>query len=275
MSWEADAAAAFKGGPVACCPHHRGHERVSLVIDVGAEPAIGDWPAVGLGQPFTLDVFDAYQYWDTPGYCAGDDEVSRSILENGCWEGFETALAVQILAGGDDGWMIDVGCHVGWYSTLAVLAGRPAVAVDADPEVLAVAALNVARAGGDDRFFPIRGFVNDDTRVAPAGPPIRLAKADVEGCEAHAVRALRASLAAGRVDFLLVEMTDQFGGGWRDVLDALGGYGYQAFAVPDKADSVDLEAYAADPLGVVEGFPLGDLTGRPQVNALFARKGIL
>lgn len=276
MSWEADAVAAFLAGPApssdCTCARHSTHRTRPVAITLD-RPAISDWPGVpdGLARTFTFTTFDVDRYRNMHGYCCGDDEVSRSILHHGAWEGFETALVLQLLDGTDGGWFVDVGCQVGWYSVIAATFDRQTLAVDADMEPLSLAAANVAANGGDDRFVPVRAFVGSGTGVIPVGPRIRLAKADIEGSEAHAVRVLGPCLGAGLVDYLMIELSDQFGDGWRGAVEALAGYGYSAFRIPDKADHVDLVAYAKDPLGAVRSFPLGDLSGAAQVNALFVR----
>lgn len=278
--WADAAAAALTGGRVeTCAAGHRLHTTLPVSVRLsGRYPTVPDWPAVPAGFEQTLDLmcFDTAAYRGTVGYCPGDDEVSRSLLAHGAWEGFETALVLTILGGDTShgGWVVDIGSHLGWYTLLASSWGYQVVAVEANPETLSLLGVNCDLNNCASRVVGVRGWVGPDTPPVPAGPQIRLVKADIEGLEADAVRVFEPSLAAGLVDFLMLELTAAFNDRWRDAVSMLDRYGYAGYAIPDKADRVDLTAYTADPLAVTFRRPLGDLTGTPQVNALFAREGL-
>ena len=69
--------------------------------------------------------------------------------------------------------------------------------------------------------------------------PVRLAKIDLEGMEADAAGVLVPLLQQHTVDYALVELSPEFGNGWRDAVDVFTGTGYTAHLVPDKGDDVD------------------------------------
>lgn len=276
--WAEEAVAALSGGKEqGCDAGHRLHAVLPISVRLAGR-AIPDWPAVPPGYEMSLDlmVYDAAQYADQGCDCSGDDEVSRSVVAHGAWEGFETALVSLILGAdaGEGGWVVDLGCHVGWYTLIAASWGYRVVAVEANPETLSLLEVNAGLNDVASRVDAVRGWVGPDTTEVPASPRIRLLKADIEGLESDAVRVFAPSLAGGLVDYVMVELTAQFGDGWRDSVAMLNGHGYAGYSIPDKADRVNLHAYSLDPLAAVLARPLGDLTGRPQVNALFVRDGL-
>ena len=241
-----------------CEAGHSIHERITVPVDLcpGVRP-IPDGPAVPHPVRFDFCVFDAAVYEGTDAYCTGDDELSRSMVEQGCWEPWQTALAVDILAGGPPGTVIDLGSHVGWYSMLALAFGHRVFALDADTEHVVLSVLNATLAGWRDRFDVAVGWLDDDSTplsVEETGP-VRLVKIDLEGKEGTAAEKLGPLLAEGAVDYALVELSPEFGDGWRDALDVFAAAGYSAHLLPDKGDDVTAFEFG----------PLADTLRRPRV----------
>ena len=218
---------------------------------------------------FWFTVFDADTYQGVDGYCVGDDELSRSVLAHGVWEPWETAVALDILSTSDPGVVFDFGAHVGWYTILAATVGRDVVAVDADREHVDVLDATVAANTLDDWVHVARGWVDESTVALPPGGQVRFAKSDLEGGDLAAVSALRPLLEAGLVDYLLIEVSPEFGDGWMDVVGQLGAVGYAGFVVPTKGD--DLDTFEADPLTVTLGRPLDVGLVEVQTSVLFTR----
>lgn len=272
--WAAEAAAVLSSGRVERCgAGHDSHDKRRVHVSFAAADCNPDHGNPTIDLPaFDLDVYDAAAYRDTVGYCSGDDDVSRAVTAYGMWEGFETAVALAVLAE-PGGWLVDVGAHVGWYTMLALRTGHPVLAVEANPENLALlesnAVLNRTRC-----LSAVRGFIDSATPVVPAGDRVRLFKADIEGNESDALRVFEPSFAAGHVDYALIELTPQFNARWRDSLDLFRRYGYVGYQVPDGDNVGDLRGFSADPVGFTRQHPLGNLAGRPQVNALFVRSGL-
>src|SRR5687767_7988538 len=123
--------ACLAGGKANVCEAgHDLHATAAVDVDL-SERTVPDYPLIPgrLGRAFRLTVYEAPSYQGTLGYCTGDDEFSRSILVNNCWEGFETRAVLELFAMPGAGCVLDFGSHVGWYSILAGLWGRTALAV--------------------------------------------------------------------------------------------------------------------------------------------------
>lgn len=260
--WLTHCAALLSGGPShpPCAAGHPYHATTGVHV-TGAHP-MHDWPQLS-GVDFTMAVFDAFAYRDTAGFCPADSDVARTLLTVGVWEGWESALALDVLRSGP-GIVVDFGANQGWYSLLAVTTGHDVLAVEAEPDTARVLAANLA-----GKATIARGWVDADTPILPAGPRIRLAKADVEGAEVHCVTTLAESLEAGLVDYLLVEMTPAFGlCAVESTRAMLEGYGYDGFEVWDKLDVGDMAAFTADPLACTLTRPWHEI-GPQQVNVLW------
>ncbi len=248
----------------ACAAGHRAHDIRSLHIELGE--SIPDWPTVphSFRHSFTIDVFDADRYSGTTGYCPGDGELPRSLFAHSMWEAFESVLVLAILAQ-KPGLVLDFGANVGWFSILALLSGCPVEAVEADPDFAVLLRTNLTRAALDGWTIH-HAWVGADTPPVSELRPVRMVKADVEGNEPYVVQLIEPLLAAGLVDYLLLEVSPCFGSvHW---LTTLTGHGYVGYRIPDKG--FDVEAFAADPLGSTLKLPLGEVDF-DQANILFVR----
>jgi hypothetical protein len=132
------------------------------------------------------------------------------------------------------GLVVDIGAQVGWYTMLAAVNGRRVVAVEADPENVRL--LRVNTEGLDVEV--VHGWVGPESPTVESGH-IRLLKADIEGLEREAVRVFRPMLEAGRVDWLLLELTPSFpGSDVAGVVRVLNDCGYGVWLVPTKGTDV-------------------------------------
>jgi SAM-dependent methyltransferase len=214
--------------------------------------------------------YDRERYADEAG-CSASDTISHSLDVHGKWEAWESLVVTTILAD-PAGWVVDIGCQIGWYTLLAAEAGHPVVAIDANPESLDILAQNCDLNGYTD-VTRVLAWLGVDTPTVPAGGHVRFLKADIEGLEAEAVRAFGPSFAAGEVDYALLELTPDFNDTWRTAHDAMLSHGMVAFQVPDKGD--DTETFAADPLGVTLTRPFDPDQKFGQLNVFFVRKDLL
>lgn len=288
MSWLDDAAAALSGGPEERCgAGHDRHATTGVPVRLMGQ-LLPDWPTIppGWGSCFHLTVFDAGRYegvneamaaaggTEPVGYCPGDDEVSRSVLLHGGWEGYETVTAMALLVGGD-GVVVDVGAHVGWYTMLAARAGYDVLAVEAAAETCAVLEANAAANGFAGRVRAVRGFVGSATAPVAPGQRIRLLKVDIEGLEWEAARVFEPALRAGDVDFALVELTPIFDNSrWEEAAELFDACGYDAHLVASKAWP-DPAGFGRDVPGALRALPFSATVAFRQENVVFARRGLL
>lgn len=215
------------------CPTHRGpHRTVDVTVSLaGACEKVPDYPIIPLHlsiKPYPFRVFDAELYRNTAGYCTGDDEVSRAVIAQGRWEGYETSLALDILTTAKRGWMLDIGSHVGWYSTIAAKCGHSVLAYDADAEHLEALMWNTLH----HPVTPYHCWIDENT--APLHSPfgtIHLVKIDLEGHEPHALRMIWPLL--DHVRFIMMEVSPEFSA-QGDVISPLHERGFDAYVIPDK-----------------------------------------
>jgi len=162
-------------------------------------------------------------------YCPAQDVVSQAIDLNGTWERHESLLYLDILKHGlpDPGKVIDFGCHLGWYSTIADRLGYDVTAIDVNAENALLARLNAPTATVH------LGVVDEHAEILPA-EKIRCVKIDLEGAEQWAVRMIEPSLEYRLCDFILMEVSPVFNTGYPALVDRIQSYGYDVYLVPSN-----------------------------------------
>jgi hypothetical protein len=220
---------------IACQRGHETHASRTVAVNLANPHAYHDYPLVParLARSFAMRVFD-WQRYDSDGpYCPGRDVVSQTITELGIWEPAETILTLYVCeTAGKGAAFMDLGAQIGWYSLLAASSGLSVYAVDADPEPLQLLADSAEMNGWT--------ITTVTQRLAPEVPEfapihLRMAKIDVEGAEDQAIRILRPSFMWGLVDHLLLEVSPVFDSYYPALVADLLGYGYIAYALPEKA----------------------------------------
>lgn len=221
-------------------------------------------------QTVEFEVFNWERYANTTGYCPGDDDVSKSIAMTGNYERPEGKFVCEVLTPGRAGVVIDIGCHVGWYSMMAALNGYDVLCVDADTEHLRVLYNNAARLHVTDHITPVRGWIGPDTVEIPTvdAQRVRLLKADIEGLENEAVRICAPLFERGMIDYALIEISPVMADHYADTMLRIMNCGYAAFVLPGSAD----EDTYGDRLGT-EGLH-ERVASWHQYNVVFVRDGL-
>lgn len=236
---------------IACERGCSAHAIRNITVDLARPHAYADLTPV----PARLAALWPMVVWDTSihpvdggPYCPAHDAVSETILTTGVWEPRETVLALDVLHPGDT--FLDLGCQIGWFSMAAMSRGARVIAVDADPDNLAMANMS-AQQLLSGRFT---------ARLERIGPgmdpftiqPYRLVKIDLEGAEADAIDLLWDAILDDQVDHVLMEVSPIFkpGNHYPDLLSRLVRYcGYEAYFLPPKSSPptvyVDAESFLA------------------------------
>lgn len=277
MTWLDRAAAQFASNHerLNTCEIHDSHETVRVRVILDGPSAIPDYPPIlsTFAIEFDILVFDYGRYEDVVGYCTGKDAVSRSVLDQNTWEGFETLLALDILSKGDPSGevVVDLGAHVGWYTLLAKTGGYGVLSVDGDQENLELLQKSVTLNGLSEATVA-HGWIGPETPIIKAdGPGIRLLKADVEGAEDEVLRVCDHLFAAGKVKYAFFEISPEFSDHYPATVQKVLDFGYAAYMIPDKGTPI--EAFSADPLGYTLNRPRlfrSDIEAlKSQVNIVF------
>lgn len=191
-----------------CQAGHEQHDRVLVNTEIGS-----------------MLVYDWGKYKDQPGlYCTGQDDVSRTLINEGVWGKFETELITSILKKGE-GVMVDFGCHIGWYSTIALQLGYKVFGYDGDPENIVVAKKNAGKY--KQNFITKNLWIDSNTKKEELGLPagkIYFVKIDLEGNDRFAIDLLEDRL--NDVQHLFVEISPVFNKSYPELVNKLAGAGF-------------------------------------------------
>lgn len=184
--------------------------------------------------PAGLLVFNAEGYADTPGYCPGDDDVSRTIIRTGRWEPRETAVFRKAVAR-DPGDVIDFGTQIGWYTVQAALLGRRVLAIEALEEHQAMTYGNAVANGVHENLFQVLMWVDHYSPRIIAQPPvaeISIVKIDLEGNDVYAVNMLHGLFKEGCIANVLCEISPVFNYTYPELIRTMTDiYGFKAAIV--------------------------------------------
>lgn len=227
-----------------CLEHHT----KTVTVDLSKPHGYHDLSPVPerLARKFDMVVWDTDKHPvdGLPEWCPAHDAVSETITATGIWEPVETVLALHVLSGKQAGIMVDLGCQIGWYSALAATCGREILGIDADPLPLNLFEdtwfTNTAKGRWEARHALVLHRFGDTLNlpdVLTAGfrsDQVCLAKIDVEGAEADAVRWLDDWVGLHNVAHLLIEMSPCFNDTYEPLLRHLVESGFVPYRLPEK-----------------------------------------
>lgn len=268
-----------------CHAGHAAHEMRRVTAVLRGQGIVHEYPAIPsrFATALDLDVYRYERYAGFRGYCTGQDESSHALSLGQVWEGYETLLALAILAAGDRSRVVlDFGAHLGWYSTLAAIWDYRVVAFEADGENAERCADNARLNGVGHLVDVVHSWIGADTPALPAdAEEVELLKSDLEGGEDHVERVCRDLFAAGRVRYALMEISPVLAGHYPETVRRIADAGYVAHDVPSKAASPALKAaFEADPLAAIRACRIADadieayVRGLRQSNFLFVREDL-
>lgn len=140
----------------------------------------------------------------------------------GTWEGPDW-LRAQRYVEGREGWALDFGAHIGWYTVMFALAGLEVLAVDADPANCELLQINAGRHRMS--IITAQGWVEDMDPWQVRDTV--LIKSDVEGAEQDVIRVCT-DIIADSHPALLLECSPEFADYYPTMIDDLRGLGYSA-----------------------------------------------
>lgn len=232
-----------------CRVGHMAHDTITLHNRGPTWMLAKPIPVSHIYHPLTFEVYDWFNYggdaldkWQD--YCPGQDIISREISQTGGWERYESLLFCDILYDGEqprsEQMVLDFGCHLGWYSTIAITFGYTVAAIDANRENCHLTITNTQMNGESGAKASVFcGAVDEHAPLLDADMPVRVAKIDIEGAEQWAIRMLSPTLEARNVDYLLMEVSPVFNDTYPDLVEQIAGYGYDVYVIPHSAPRVD------------------------------------
>lgn len=232
---------------ISCGRGHTSHHTKQVHVNLTEGHGYHDYPPVPshLAVAFDMNIWDwSYYLPDAPEYCPAHDAVSETIEELGIWEPVESILALHVFSTvPQGGWLIDLGCQIGWFSNLVLAQNlnHIATSIDADAECIRLVQSTAAMNGWFVNTEQLRFGTDDAAKSITSAIPdlvpkrqVRLVKMDLEGAEANAVDVLWPAIREGLVDHILMEVSPCFNDSYPPLLDTLCDAGFELYALPEK-----------------------------------------
>ena len=176
-----------------------------------------------------LWVYNWERYKDYAGYCTGQDDISRTLMNTGVWEPSDTSWVERVLREAAPGLVLDIGAHIGWYSLIAAKAGHRVVAIEASEENIELLVMNAAALGLYERIQPIHEWIGPGpSRLRFGNDEIELVIIDIEGSEEHAVELLASQFKCRLIKHALIEISPTFNDRYPALVERLQKWGYEA-----------------------------------------------
>lgn len=181
-----------------------------------------------------MEVYEWDLYKGFEGYCTGQDDVSRTLINQGHWEPVETKIARDILRIGDRAYgVIDVGAHIGWYSIMAAKVGFHVMAFEADAENCKTLNRNARLNKVGEKISIYNWWI--DSSHPPINPEDKhFMKLDIEGNEPDAIAMFAPLLQRGGVNYVLAEISPVFNDRYPAMVERMREWGYRVFRLPEQ-----------------------------------------
>lgn len=232
-----------------CHPEHD-----TLILDINLIGIPEDLPDVcsfeNYPQKFRMKVFDWQKYEGTEGLCPADDIVSKSLMEQGVWEAYETLLMLDILR--SPGNVVDIGSQVGWYSIIAALQGNKVTAYDALEDNIEI--LKESAKLNKLDITTNQEWIGEETQEQPV-QSVRFLKSDIEGNEQYVFKMYKRSFEARTIDYALLEISPCFNDSYPKLIKDIIDCGYDVYQVPGKRWE-HTEEFSKEPLQTLLKYPI-------------------
>lgn len=162
--------------------------------------------------------------------------VSNTIRDLKIWEVPETIIMLSAFKAADveNTVFLDIGCHAGWFSLLAMSYGIPTIAVDGDDRMIEL----LERSAETNRYanYVLVPTFIDEGWAFPLSPAPKnlIVKMDIEGSERYAVAALWDHFESGRISHCVMEVSPVFESDYADLLEPIFKLGYRCQVMPPK-----------------------------------------
>lgn len=178
-------------------------------------------------------VYHYDKYKDFNGYCTGQDDISRTIVNTRMWEPDITEVATQILKFGNrDNVFVDIGSHIGWFSRLAENQGYKVMAYDGDSDNIESLNQNTLYTKANLIWFEEGTQIKNKIDTG-----IELMKIDIEGAEQYAIKAFEQYL--GKTKNILMEVSPVFNDSYPALIQKLVEIGFTPYEIDGSLFNFD------------------------------------
>lgn len=212
----------------------------------------------------TFTIYDWQKYFTTLGdnethplydkYCTGQDIISYCIDRQGMWEPSETKLINDLLNQNRiDDVVIDVGCHIGYYSLLAAKKGYQVAALDSSAENLELLETSmVLNDSWADNIHPYLCWLDEHVPQLPLDvESVHLLKVDIEGAEEYALAMCQDLFNFNKVRYAIFEVSPSFNDSYPDLVENIVSCGYYLYKIPPNDFGIHQENYDLHPLSTL------------------------
>lgn len=207
-------------------------------------------------------VYD-YEFYKNNTNNLGYDIISKDIIQDNCWEPFQTEITKEILKDGNH-IFIDIGHHLGYYSLLASVFNNQVYSFDCNHEYIDIFSKSI-EINNITNIKTINKMVNTNFNLnnfIDKNKFIKLIKCDIEGNEIEFIDSIFERLNSRTIEYLILEISPKFRNNYPEYVLKIKNKGYRIYDIglspPRKLNSnfklSDLSKY------IIEYNTLDDMT---------------
>ena len=190
-------------------------------------------------KPIQFQIFDYLYYSKKYTDQRFDDEsvgldiISYCLEHDKTWEPFQTEITAEILKEDKNGIFIDVGCQLGYYSTLASLIGTKTFSIDSCNSFLTLfnktitnnnlTNIKIVTESVDENFNLVEHI--------PSPVNINLIKIDIEGSEKFLINSIDTLLSEKKIKNIIMEISPRLDKDYDTLCVKLHSYGYKIYDI--------------------------------------------
>lgn len=190
-------------------------------------------------KPIQFQIFDYLHYSKKYTDQRFDDEsvgldiISHCLENDKTWEPFQTEITSEILKEDNDGLFIDVGCHFGYYSTLASLIGTQTISIDSCNSFLTLFNKTITNNNLTNIKIVIESVDENFNLVEHIPSPINinLIKIDIEGAEKFLINSIDTLLSENKIKNIIMEISPKLDKDYDTLCTKLHSYGYNIYDI--------------------------------------------
>tara|TARA_Y100000991_G_C21973257_1_gene350715 strand:- start:3082 stop:3825 length:744 start_codon:yes stop_codon:yes gene_type:complete len=163
----------------------------------------------------------------------GLDIISFCIENDKCWEPFQTEITKEILNENKDGLFIDVGCQLGYYSSLSSLLNIKTISIDFCDYFLDLFRQTI-ETNNLKNITIINQEVNEDFKLfdyVNDNDIITLIKIDIEGSEKFLIESIKEKLSKNLIKNIIIEISPKINNSYIELCKLLYKNGYLIYDI--------------------------------------------